>query len=72
MSVKDGKVIAVGTTKTSVVKFWVGTGALKKKEDSYQESILSPSQLEKTTYVFESIFIDGLSSKNFKKIRIVN
>ena len=34
-SVKDGKVIAVGTTKTSVAKFWVGIGVLKNDKDNY-------------------------------------
>jgi hypothetical protein len=69
-SVKDGKVIAVGTTKTSVAKFWVGVGVLKKNEDKYIEYILSPSQIDKNEITIEDINIDGLSGKNFSKIKI--
>ena len=67
---KDGKCIAVGTTKTSVAKFWVGVGVLKKKEDGYIEYILSPSQLLKSKLEKENISIDGLSGKNFSEIKI--
>jgi len=67
----SGKFIAVGTTKTSVAKFWVGVGALKKVEESYQEYILSPSQLEDAKFSWEPISIEGLSGKNFSKLRII-
>ncbi|MCR4325262.1 MAG: hypothetical protein NUV59_00430 [Patescibacteria group bacterium] len=63
--------IAVGTTKTSIVRYWVGVGALLKREDSLIETILSPSQLEKTLCEEEPISLEGLSGKNFHKIRIV-
>lgn len=69
---KDGKAVSVGTTKTSVAKFWVGVGALKKTNDGFIEYILSPSQLEKTKFNWELILIDGLSGKNFSKIRLLN
>jgi hypothetical protein len=69
--VKDGKVIAVGTTKTSVAKFWVGIGVLKKQDDKYIEYILSPSQIEKEKLVKESIKIDRLDDRNFKNINII-
>lgn len=64
--------IAIGTTKTSVVKFWVGVGVLKKKEDRYIEYILSPRQLEAAKFDIADIRIDGLDSKNFNTIRILN
>ncbi|MFA6325135.1 MAG: hypothetical protein WCX46_02820 [Candidatus Paceibacterota bacterium] len=67
---KDGRSISVGTTKTSVAKFWVGVGALKKREDKFIEYILSPSQIEATKSNFEDINIEGLLGKNFNKIRI--
>jgi len=70
-SVKDGKVIAVGTTKTSVAKFWVGMGVLKKNEDKYKEYILSPSQIEKAEITKQPILIKGLESKNFGFIGII-
>lgn len=71
-SVKDGKVIAVGTTKTSIAKFWVGIGVLKKNDNKYIEYILSPSQINKNEIITEDIYIDGLSGKNFSKIKISN
>jgi hypothetical protein len=64
--------IAVGTTKTSITKFWVGVGALKQKDGSYIETILSPSQLEKTKFSWEPVSIEGLEGKNFKQIRVIN
>lgn len=66
--IKDS--IAVGTTKTSVAKFWVGAGALKKKGDSYKEYVLSPTQLKSNKFTKESMAISGLDSKNFKTIRV--
>jgi hypothetical protein len=63
--------IAVGTTKGSIMKFWIGAGVLKPKGDSYSQDILSPSQLEKTEYDIEDVNIKGLNRKNFKKIRIL-
>jgi len=69
--VGDGKSIAVGTTKTSVAKFWVGIGALKKKDNEFIEYVLSPSQIETTKSDFEPIVIEGLIGKNFNKIRII-
>jgi hypothetical protein len=71
-SVKDGKVIAVGTTKTSVAKFWVGIGVLKKKADKFIEYVLSPSQIEKNNLKKENVQIEGLAYKNFKTIKIIN
>lgn len=68
---KDGKSIAMGTTKTSVAKFWVGVGALKKKDDGFIEYVLSPSQVETTKSTFEPISIEDLSGKNFSKLRII-
>lgn len=63
--------IPVGTTKTSVAKFWPGVGVLKKKDDEFIEYVLSPSQLEKSEFIFEDISIEGLVGKNFNKIRII-
>jgi len=64
--------VSVGTTKTSVAKFWVGVGALKKIDDGFIEYVLSPSQLESSNFIKENISIDGLESKNFKTIRLFN
>ena len=67
----EPNVIPIGSTKTSIVRFWVGVGALQKRGDSFIETILSPSQLEKTKTTWESVAINGLEGKNFNKIRIV-
>ncbi len=64
--------LTVGSTKDSTMKFWVGAGALKPRDDSFRQVILSPSQLEKTQSHFEPVIVKGLASKNFDKIRVVS
>lgn len=66
----SGAFLAVGTTKTSIAKFWVAVGALKKAENGYIEYILSPKQIESQMFTKEKMSIDGLDSKNFRSIRI--
>ena len=65
-------IVAIGTTKTSMAKFWVGVGALKKKDNSYIETVLSPPQLKKADFVWVSVHLDGLEGKNFNKVRVLN
>ena len=67
----EPNVIPIGSTKTSIAKFWVGIGALQRRDDSFIETILSLSQLEKAHSVWEQVTINGLDGKNFKRIRIV-
>lgn len=67
----DRTSLPLGTTKTSVVKFQTGVGVLKKTEDYFMEYIYSPSQLEKSTFDWQEIGIEGLSGKNFKQIRVI-
>lgn len=64
--------LALGTTKTSVVKYWVGVGVLEKRGDSFIENILSLKQLESRKSEKEEISIEGLEGKNFKRIRIIS
>lgn len=64
--------LALGTTKTSVVKYWVGVGVLEKRGDSFIENILSLKQLESRKSKKEEISIGGLDGKNFKRIRIIS
>lgn len=68
----SGTALAIGTTKTSIVRFWVGVGVLKKAGDSYIQYIFSPKQLESSTFTKENISIDGLNGKNFKTIRVIS
>lgn len=67
----EPNVIPIGTTKTSIARFWVGVGALKRRGDSFIETILSPSQIENTKAEWIPVEIKGLSGKNFKKLRVV-
>lgn len=62
--------IPLGTTKNSVVKFQTGVGVLNRKDDSFIESIYSPSQLTQKDFNWHEIGITGLKGKNFSKIRI--
>jgi len=62
--------LVVGTTKTSIAKFWVGVGALKSIGDTYKEYVLSPSQIEKTQLTKETISIEGLEGENFKGVKV--
>ena len=71
-NLSSGKFLALGTTKTSTAKFWVGVGALKKTADGYQEYVLSPSQITSSNLVKEEISIPGLDSKNFKTINLIS
>jgi len=64
--------LAVGTTKTSVVKYWVGVGVLEKRGNSFIENILSFKQLEARKPIKEEITIEGLNGRNFKQIRIID
>lgn len=67
----EPNVIPIGTTKTSIAKFWVGVGALQKRNESFIETILTPTQLEKVKAMWEPIVISGLQGKNFARIRVV-
>jgi hypothetical protein len=66
----SGSAISLGTTKSLIVKFWVGVGALKADGDSYKMLVLSPKQLADAECVFEDVNI-GLDGKNFKKVRVI-
>ncbi len=65
----SGTTISVGTTKSSVMKFWIGVGVLKQSDKSWRQIIISPKQLEKTELEWEKVNIQGLNGKNFSKIR---
>jgi hypothetical protein len=67
----SGASISVGSTKDSIMKFWIGIGVLKPKDDSFRQVVLSPHQLEQAHFNFEDTHINGLESKNFGKIRVL-
>lgn len=68
----SGMTLSIGTTKTSIAKFWVGVGALRRKGEEYIETVLSLKQQKTNNIEKVSIEMKGLSSKNFNEIRIVN
>jgi hypothetical protein len=63
--------IAIGTTHSSITKFWIGVGALKPKSDGFDQIILSPKQLQAAQYEWQDIAIERLDGKNFSKIRVL-
>lgn len=67
----SGTMISLGTTKSSIAKFWVGVGALKQDGDSYKQVILSPKQLESANFSWQNIHINGLNDQNFQQIRVI-
>lgn len=64
--------LSVGTTKDSIMKFWVGAGVLKKRDGEYRQLIFSPNQLANNEFSFEDVGISGLEGKTFKKVRVVS
>ncbi len=63
--------IPLGTTKTSVTKFWTGTGVLEERPDGFRDRILSPRQLEQVRSMdFKEAAVDIIPLINFSKIRI--
>ena len=68
----EPNVIPIGTTKTSIAKFWVGVGALKMRDESYIETVLSPEQLHAASARWEPVSLDGLEGRNFHRIRVLS
>lgn len=62
--------LSVGTTKDSIMKFWIGVGVLKPKDSSFRQIVMSPNQVSKYSFEWQNVNIDGLTGKNFKKIRV--
>lgn len=63
--------IAIGTTKTSITKFWTGYGVLEKHGDIFKDRILSPKQLIEAGDM-QAEEVDLINLKNFKNINLVN
>lgn len=65
-----GMTLSVGTCKTSIMKFWIGVGALQEKGESMIETILSWSALQDSSFDYQDVQIEGLGGKNFNRIRV--
>jgi hypothetical protein len=63
--------LAIGANKRSIAKFWASVGALEHSDDSYDMLVLSPKQVEASTFDWQDVTLPGLSGKNFHKIRIL-
>lgn len=64
--------IATGSTKRSIAKFWAGVGALEQKGNDYTALVLSPKQLAGARFRWQPIKIKGLTGENFSKIRVLS
>ncbi|USN53657.1 MAG: hypothetical protein H6760_00600 [Candidatus Nomurabacteria bacterium] len=63
--------IPVGTSASSVTKFWTGVGVLEKHDSRYVERILSPQQWNAVQGLSVQIeAIDWLPMKNFHEIQV--
>lgn len=61
--------IGIGSTYTSIAKYWVGTGVLQDHKDSYIPKILTPSQYEKAKEIqHETVPVTMKLGKNFSTI----
>jgi len=67
----SGRFVAVGTTKNSIMKFWIGVGVLKRKDEAFEPTILSSGQLKGQSFDIQDVSISGLTGKNFSKIRVL-
>ncbi len=63
--------VAVGSTKRSYAKFWAAVGVLEKSDDGFNELVITPKQLEAAKFDWEPVRLQGLTGKNFSKIRIL-
>jgi hypothetical protein len=68
--------IPIGTTKSSVVKFWVGFGILEKNRDEFKDIILSPKQFyywDNKKIITVKIDLAPLSGlNNFREIKVIS
>ncbi len=66
-------VVSIGTTRASIVKFWVGTGVLEERDGKYIDHILSPSQIKKLREIpLQGASVNLIPLRNFSSIKIYN
>lgn len=61
--------IATGSTKYSIAKFWAGVGILEESGDRYKDLVVTPKQLEVLQFDWQNLDL-GIKGKNFGKIRV--
>jgi hypothetical protein len=61
--------VGIGSTKTSIAKYWVGFGVLEQDSKGFYERVLTPSQFEQIKdKPHEVVKVDVVRTKNFNKI----
>ena len=63
--------IATGSTKRSMAKFWAAVGVLEKAGENFNELVLTPKQLDAAQFDWKEVKLEGLKGKNFSKIRVL-
>lgn len=61
----------LGSTRDSIVKYWIGVGALKIKAGGFLPTVLSPKQLSDAKFSIHQVEIKGLDANNFRLIRVL-
>lgn len=69
--IENRNCIPVGSTKASVAKFWVGVGALDRTAAGFRDLVLPPSQAKRAKFDWVPVRIDGLSGRNFERLRVL-
>lgn len=65
------RVISIGMTRASIVKFWMGSGVLEEKNETYLDHVVSPSQIIKIEKLqFKELPINLIDGKNFTTIKV--
>jgi len=62
----------IGSTKDSIVKYWIGAGALRTNDKGFSRTVLSPSQIENTKFSIHNVKIRDLDARNFTSIRVLD
>jgi len=65
--------IAIGSTKTSVTKYWTGYGVLEYRNGKFYDRVLSPSQFEQLKNIqHDKVKTELINLSNFKEIWVYN
>lgn len=69
---KGTDVLGLGSTRSSIAKFWMGVGVLEHRDGAFHDIVLSPTQLEKTTDLPQSTFeCELLPLRNLRRIKVI-
>jgi hypothetical protein len=63
--------VVTGSTKRSIAKFWAAVGVLQPDGEKFSELTLTPKQLQSAVFNWDTVTINGLEGKNFKRVRVL-